>query len=124
MVSGQSYKRVREKIARRYQDIEIVSLPDKVFGKAQHETALVIGKRPREDGNITRVLHRKVSDQDWCRHCIRLSETHATKARLSPRLHSEGQKTRGGAVGAGRRAAATRPLSDGSRERVVPQVLE
>ena len=65
LLSGKSYRSVRARLAERYGDIEVVSLPDKVFDRAEQETALVIAKGGRSGLSPSRVLHRKVSDAGW-----------------------------------------------------------
>jgi hypothetical protein len=65
LLSGTHYRVIRERIAQRYDDIEVVSLPDEVFAEAEHETALLIAKRPRQGAGPLSVLHRKVEDGEW-----------------------------------------------------------
>jgi len=50
-LDGRDYSEVRRTLAERFEEIDLVSLPDRVFHISQHETALLIAKKP--------VRHRK-----------------------------------------------------------------
>ncbi len=63
VLSGDSYRAVRKQLAERYDEIEVVSLPDKIFEKSEQETALVLGKHPRAGQKAVTILHRKVEDR-------------------------------------------------------------
>ena len=65
LLTGKSYRTVRERIARRFSDFEVVSLPDKVFDTAEQETALLIAHGQRKATLPARVLYRKVDDGAW-----------------------------------------------------------
>jgi hypothetical protein len=60
-VDGKGYVIVRDAIARRFDRIELVSLPGGVFEYAQHETAILLAQTPRKNGSLVSILHRKVS---------------------------------------------------------------
>jgi hypothetical protein len=59
-VDGQSYREARGLIARRFAEIELVTLPDKVFRHADAETVLLLAKRPG-GGDITKVHFQEVT---------------------------------------------------------------
>lgn len=63
-LSGNSYPAVRKQLAERYDEIEVVSLPDKVFEKSEQEIALLLAKHPRAKPKGVTILHRKVADQE------------------------------------------------------------
>jgi hypothetical protein len=65
LLTGKSYALIRERIARRFSDFEVVSLPDKVFDTAEHETVLLIAHGQRRASNPACVFHRKVDDGAW-----------------------------------------------------------
>jgi len=45
-LDGRDYAQVRRTLAERFEEIDLVSLPDRVFHISQHETALLIAKKP------------------------------------------------------------------------------
>ena len=63
-IDGAGYRKVRHRLAELYDDFELVSLPDKVFASAQHETVLLMAQSPRRYGKRIAVTHRKVKDSD------------------------------------------------------------
>ncbi|MBM3333638.1 SAM-dependent DNA methyltransferase [Candidatus Sumerlaeota bacterium] len=63
-LSGAGYRDVRRRIAERYAEIEIVSLPDRVFAHAESQTTLLLASHHRNKPGPTAVLHRKVNDAD------------------------------------------------------------
>ncbi len=65
LLNGVSYRSIRERLAERYEEIELVGLPDKVFEKSEHETALLLAKVPRTHRGPLSILHRKVEDRGW-----------------------------------------------------------
>jgi len=44
-LDGRGYKKARKTLAERYEEIELVSLPDRIFSISQHETALLIARK-------------------------------------------------------------------------------
>lgn len=59
------YARVRERLATTYLDIELVSLPDRVFEKATYPCALVIAKDLRaSDQRANRLTSKEIVDSD------------------------------------------------------------
>lgn len=63
LLVDRAYRWHRAEIERKYGDIELVSLPDKVFAESQVESALLIAREPREQG-IQRVRASEVEDRD------------------------------------------------------------
>lgn len=62
-LDGRGYVEARIAVADRFDQFEIVSLPDKVFAHADHETALVMGQVVRRSDGFISLFHRKVSDR-------------------------------------------------------------
>ncbi len=95
VLDGKSYKSIREQLARRFADIEIVALPDRVFNISQLETAILLAKSPREDVSRITVSYSHVREADrdrfmsdyavsW-RDCERKSKEAATESlKVSP----------------------------------------
>lgn len=54
-VDGKSYAGVREQLARRFADLELVHLPDDAFKHAEMPAVLVLARQPRQGGSTTRV---------------------------------------------------------------------
>jgi hypothetical protein len=65
LVDGVSYKQTRRLLVERFEEIELVTLPDTVFATADKETALLIASRPRPNGRASSVRHGKVKEADW-----------------------------------------------------------
>lgn len=65
ILSGQSYRAVRSKLGKRFGQIEVLSLPDKVFAIAEQETAAIIAYGSPPARSSISLLHRKVSDNAW-----------------------------------------------------------
>jgi len=61
-LDGASYKPIRRILAERYDEIETVALPDKVFFESGVETALLLCKHPVTRARVTRVSHIHVPD--------------------------------------------------------------
>lgn len=67
-LDGQEYRSARKRLVERYDEIQVVSLPDQgVFEQAEIETALVIAKHPREKTGDVHLSHLKVDKMDWPR---------------------------------------------------------
>lgn len=64
-LDGRSYREVRRLLAQRFQELEVVALPDRVFRISQLESALLIAKMPHL-GNRDRVVisYTEVRDKD------------------------------------------------------------
>jgi hypothetical protein len=84
LLTGKSYRIVRTELAARFQDIEIVSLPDKVFAKAEQETALVIAHGGRSGVEPVRFAHRKVEEAGWPAFRDRFEVSSEAKGVLAP----------------------------------------
>ena len=64
-LDGNSYRVVRELLVKRFDEIETVGLPDKVFHKSQQTSALLIAKTPRRlDRPVVSVAYTHVDDKD------------------------------------------------------------
>ena len=63
LLHDRAYRWHRTEIERRYGDIELVSLPDKIFAESQVESALLIAREPRDQG-IQRLRASEVEDRD------------------------------------------------------------
>ena len=82
-LDGRGYGPIRKKAVERFEEIEVVELPDKVFKTADQETALFIASRPRPDGRSIEVTHRKVKEADLDRFLVEHQpsvENHETKS--------------------------------------------
>ncbi|MCX6833408.1 MAG: N-6 DNA methylase [candidate division Zixibacteria bacterium] len=65
-LDGQEYRDVREGLARRFSDIEIVSLPpESAFETARHPAVLLIAHGQKGSLQRCAITHRKVHDTDW-----------------------------------------------------------
>ncbi len=66
LLAGQSYPELRGRLAKRYNSVEIVTLPERgVFSAAEYETVVLIARDPRSGGTTTNVTHREVNKRDW-----------------------------------------------------------
>ncbi len=64
-IDGKSYREVRKLLAQRFQEIEVVALPDRVFRVSQLESALLIAKFPHLDSHPSvTVSYTEVADKD------------------------------------------------------------
>jgi hypothetical protein len=62
-LDGRGYREAREAVARRFEEIELVNLPDdRVFESARHKTTLLIAMTPRQASRTISIFHRKVCD--------------------------------------------------------------
>jgi type I restriction-modification system DNA methylase subunit len=75
-LDGVSYRELRELLARRFDEIETVGLPDKVFQKSQQESALLIAKAPRRNRTTVAVTYTHVADKDRKRFLSEYAFTH------------------------------------------------
>ncbi len=64
VLDGKGYKSIREVMAKRFSDIEIVALPDRVFNQSQIETAILLATSPHTDNKKVRVTYSHVGDGD------------------------------------------------------------
>jgi len=62
----QQYAGLRERVARTYSSVELVSLPDRIFEKSGYESALLIATDPRQgsDSALTKLRSVTVKDAD------------------------------------------------------------
>lgn len=63
-IDGRAYKNIRQRLADRYELIEIVSLPDRIFHISQIETSLLIGRIPSTRHTQVNLFFSHVSDAD------------------------------------------------------------
>ena len=63
-IDGRAYKNIRQRLADRYELIEIVSLPDRIFHISQIETSLLIGRIPSTHHTKVNLSFSHVSDAD------------------------------------------------------------
>jgi hypothetical protein len=63
-IDGRAYRDVRQRVADRYESIEIVSLPDRVFHISQLQTALLIAKEPHTPHAQVNLSFSSVRDGD------------------------------------------------------------
>lgn len=61
---GRAYRDVRQRIADRYESVEIVSLPDRVFRISKLQTALLVAKKPYTRHTQVNLSFANVSDAD------------------------------------------------------------
>ncbi len=65
IIDGHDYQEVRETLARRFDELDVVALPDRVFHKSTIETAILIGRQPRiGNGTAVTVAYAQVADRD------------------------------------------------------------
>ncbi|EMI43649.1 class I SAM-dependent DNA methyltransferase [Rhodopirellula sp. SWK7] len=64
VLDGKGYKGIREQLAKRFEEIDIVALPDRVFNVGQLETAILLAKSPRDEGKSVSVSFAAVRDAD------------------------------------------------------------
>jgi hypothetical protein len=67
IVDGVGYKATREKLASRYKEIDVVTLPDSAFETADQETAILLAHAPRhnEPADNVRVSYSQVAESGW-----------------------------------------------------------
>ncbi len=64
-LDGRGYREIRKLLAQRFQELEVVALPDRVFRISQVEAALLIAKMPRTDEhNHITISYTEVQDKD------------------------------------------------------------
>jgi len=64
VLDGKGYKSIRDAIAKRFSDIEVIALPDRVFNQSQIETAILLATSPIPDNKSVRVSFSHVRDGD------------------------------------------------------------
>jgi hypothetical protein len=64
-LDGRGYREVRKLLVQRFQELEVVALPDRIFRISQVESALLIAKMPRtDDHNRITISYTEVKDKD------------------------------------------------------------
>jgi hypothetical protein len=83
------YRKLRERLAAAYGQVELVSLPDRIFEKATYPCALVVAtdRRPPDTAKAVRLRARTVADFDRERF---LGEGHVTSERQTVRQVHDG----------------------------------
>ena len=75
-IDGKSYREVRKLLVPRFQEIEVVALPDRVFRISRLESALLIAKSPHlNTRSTTTVSYTEVEDKDRKRFLTEYSYT-------------------------------------------------
>ncbi len=64
VLDGRGYKAIREQLAKRFAEVEVVALPDRVFNQSQIETAILLASSPTVDNQAVRVSFSHVRDGD------------------------------------------------------------
>jgi type I restriction-modification system DNA methylase subunit len=64
VLDGKGYKTIREELAKRFSEVEIVALPDRVFNQSQIETAVLLASAPSADNQTVRVSFSHVRGRD------------------------------------------------------------
>ncbi len=80
---GRGYRDLRGTLVERFTDMELVSLPDKVFEHADQETVLLIAFGARRSPGPTSVLHRKVESKHYERFRLADRPTHEDRGYVS-----------------------------------------
>lgn len=62
--SGLSYRKIRQALAKRYDEIEIVNLPDRIFPKVDLESCLLLGRKVRTNATQVSVHFAEVKEND------------------------------------------------------------
>ena len=63
-IDGRAYRDIRRRLSDRYELLEVVSLPDRIFHFSDVETSLVIGKIPSTRHTYVNVSYSNVNDAD------------------------------------------------------------
>ena len=63
-ISGRAYQEIRRILARRFDEIEVVALPDRMFRHALLETCLLLGRAPRKTRKPVAISFSEVKDND------------------------------------------------------------
>jgi len=65
-LDGRGYRPVREQLGDRFETIEVVALPERVFAVSRHPTVLLIGRRPSQRPGLVQVpfAHVAAADRD------------------------------------------------------------
>ena len=76
-LDGNSYREVRELLVKRFDDMETVGLPDKIFHRSQQTSALLIARAPRRlDRPVVSLTYTHVDDKDRERFLSEYAFTH------------------------------------------------
>lgn len=90
-IDGRGYKEVREKIFQRFDSVEVLSLPDRIFENSEIESSLLIAADPRrEDTKTFFVRFSEVSDKDRDRF---MTQYVITRQDAAPKSINEAART-------------------------------
>lgn len=82
-IDGRSYAGLRERIAKRFEEIDLVHLAEGVFEKAKFPTVLFVARKPRHTGNKSEVRFSVAKDPTSFKNCGRLDRTEVSEKRIS-----------------------------------------
>jgi hypothetical protein len=63
-ISGKSYRDIRDTLAQRFEEFEVVALPDRIFRHALLESCLLLGKIPRTKVSPVNIDFAEIKDND------------------------------------------------------------
>jgi hypothetical protein len=81
-VDGRGYREIREALARRYRELEVVALPDRVFSNSDLESALLLAHSPGESVSHVSLAFARVGDaerQQFLSACAVSQRGHAVR---------------------------------------------
>ena len=64
IIDGVGFRQVREKLARRFDSLDVIALPDDLFYVSRVESALLLAKHPRGNSDRTSVSYAEVHPKD------------------------------------------------------------
>lgn len=62
---GSGYGEVRAKLARRFASLDLLELPERAFGTAQHESVVLLATSPRRSGLYSAVSYSRLAQAQW-----------------------------------------------------------
>jgi hypothetical protein len=84
-LDGRGYRGVRDQLGKRFDEVQLVALPDGIFENANMETVLLIGTEPRSrDGEHLRVSFSQVTEADRHRFLTEYAYTRRDEAEKMP----------------------------------------
>lgn len=81
-VDGNSYRESRDRLTKRFREIEIVKLPEKVFANAEHESVILIASAPAS-GTSTTFHFARIRSTGWSRWQVSEQPLQFVSARMS-----------------------------------------
>jgi hypothetical protein len=64
IIDGVGFRQIRENLARRFDSLDVIALPDDLFYVSRVESALLLAKHPRGDSDRTSVSYSEVHPKD------------------------------------------------------------